>query len=142
MFAKNDHVVVVGSTLNKDNSKTDFKFEIAKVIEVAKYELIVSPTSTGAWRRDYRVSKKNCHKINLADVKTHSMHPSPKIGDLVLYYSIGYDKVEKQVGILMHIIDNPSGTKIGKIICNNEFSDVAYRDLLILEENNYKKPRN
>ena len=52
---------------------------------------------------------------------------------------MGYDKIEKTVGILMHIVDNPGGSKIGKIIYENEYSDVPYKDLMILEENNYKK---
>ena len=139
MFRENDHVVVVGATLNKDDSKTDFKFEIGKVVEVAKYELIVNPLNA-SYKRPYRVSKKNCHRVSLEAIQTHAPRALPVIGDLVMYYSVGYDKIEKQVGILMHIVDNPGSAKVGKIIHESQYSNVPYKDLMILEEIIIKRP--
>ena len=138
MFKKDDYVVVVGATLNRDGSKTDHKFDLSKVLEVAKYELAVEPLS-GTFRRPYRANKQNCHHIDLESIRTHTKLVSPKIGDLVMYYSIGYDKIDKKVGILMHIVDAPGGKMVGKIMLEGKYFDVSYQDLMILEENNYKK---
>ena len=141
MFEKDDYVVVVGATLHGDGSKTNHKFDLGKILEVAKYELAVEPLH-GSFRRPYRVNKQNCYRINLAAIRTHTKLVSPKIGDLVMYYSVGYDKIEKKVGILMHIIDAPGGKIMGKIMLEGKYFDAPYRDLMILEENNYKKAGN
>ena len=138
MFKTDDYVVVVGATLNGDGSKTNYKFDLGKVLEVAKHELAVEPLQ-GTFRRPYRVNKQNCHIIDLASIQTHTKLLSPRIGDLVMHYSVGYDKIEKKVGILMHIVDAPGGKMIGKIMLEGKYFDVSYNDLMILEENNYKK---
>ena len=134
VFNKDDFVVVVGSTLNKGGRKSDYQFEICKVLEVCKYELVVDGV-TSSFRRAFKVSKNNCFRINLSAVKTHTPKRKPQIGDLVMYYHAGYDKTEKQVGLLMNIIDNPGGTTLGKIMSGNKVEDVSYKDLMILEEN-------
>ena len=137
MFKKDDYVVVVGATLNKDGTKVDYKFEISKVLEVAKHELAVQPLQ-GTFRRPYRANKRNCHMVDLGSVRTHNHQVFPKIGDLVMYYNVGYDKIEKKVGILTNIIDVPGGKMVGRMIHDNKYVDVPYKDLMILEENNYK----
>jgi hypothetical protein len=132
-FKKDDYVIVVGATLNKDGTKTDYRFEISRVLEVAKYELAVEPLH-GTFKRAYRAKKYNCHLVDLGAIRTHTHLNLPSIGDLVMHYHVGYDKIEKKVGILMHIIDAPGGEMIGKIIHDNNYVDVPYKDLMILEE--------
>ena len=138
IFERKDKVVVVGATLNKDGSKTDYRFEICEVVEVAKYDLIVS--SNTSFKRPFRVAKNNCFRVDLAQVKTHNKQRGPKIGDLVLYFHSGYDKTEKQVGILMNIIDNPGSSTVARIMHGPKVTEVPYKDVMILEENNCKKP--
>ena len=62
MFEINDYVVVVGATLSQKGSRSNYKFEVCRILEVAKYEIIVDPLA-GSYRRPYRVQKSNCTKI-------------------------------------------------------------------------------
>ena len=137
MFKEGQYVVVTGSTLSAENKKSAYRFELAKVIEVAKYELVVTSLNA-TYQRPYRTPKASCFILDVGQIQTHVKIRKPKIGDFVMYYNIGYDKITKKMGILMGIVDNPGSRIQGKILCNNQYEDVPFDDIMILEEKNYK----
>ena len=137
MFKKGQYVVVAGSTLTAENKTSEYHFELAKVLEVAKFELIVAPLKS-TFGRPYRAKKVSCFPLSVTQVETHAVVRKPKIGDFVMYYNVGYDKITKKMGLLMGIVERPGSRTQGKLLCGNKYEDVPFEDLLILEENNYK----
>ena len=142
MFAKNDLVVVVGSTKTK-TKKTKVLIEIAEVIEVGAHELIVQPMANSSWRRRaYRISKQSCSKIPTSNMKTHIRRIAPKLGDLVMYYNTDYSgDITRKVGILIEHTDYPGKEPGGVILCDGETQEYPMTSLMILDpEDPIKSP--
>ena len=134
MFAKGDLAVVVGSTLSK-SGKSDFTYEMVRVLYVGKHELLVKPEKSRYTfsTRAYIISKQACQKIHKKYFRTHIPKSLPKPGDLVLECKIDYEKYKVRMGILMEIIDSPGRSLSAKILHENEYVEVAYKDLIVLE---------
>jgi len=134
MYEKGDLAVVVGSTLS-ESGKSNFTYEIVIVLYVGKFELLVKPEKSrySFSTKAYITSKHSCQKIHKKYFRTHIPKSFPKPGDLVLECKIEYDKYKVRMGILMEIIDSPGRHMSAKILHDNEYVDVIYKDLMILE---------
>ena len=107
MYEINDWVILVGCVMDTWHIRKKHSFQVAKVIEVGQYDMIVKPH--GLYSNTPRiVSKNSCRKIPVNDIDvTNQLHP-PKIGDLVMYYHERYDgEVTKHVGHLLEIKYSP-----------------------------------
>ena len=138
MFSKNDIVVILGST-KKDDCYSNFTFNLATVVAVGKYDLVVKNFS-GLYKSDFVVSKSACQKIEFGKLKTHCTKKEPKINDLVLYTKRKYKSYKEDDllfignGILIEIEDKPGESLMCKILNDKETITVPIKDVVVLED--------
>ena len=83
MIKKGDAIVFMGHT-EFINSGKKAHYELGKVLEVGKYDLIIT-TGEGVFQEKFKVPKNNVVKIDTKDLSyNRNIIHQPRLGDLVL----------------------------------------------------------
>lgn len=138
MWNKNEWVVVIGGTFNRDGAIKDVSFTIASIVEVGLDDLLVKPKDR--YSRLRFVSKRACRRIPVSDVKVYDSLRKPQCGDLVYYYHKDWNK--KEVTAVSHVLElrKDTGHSVSALILvENEQVWASIEDLLVLDVNNANK---
>lgn len=140
LFETNDLIAVFGGEVGKEGQHAD-RVSICRVLICGEKDLIVEDLKGSSFSRPshHLVSKSICCKLFMDPSKLSDCTPiNPQIGDLVLSYTRDAFREEPPVeitGILYKI-----AYKLGKpnkctLIFGNEFKEVLYNSLIVLQKN-------
>jgi len=139
MIEKGNAIVFMGHT-EFINSGKKVHYQLGKVLEVGKYDLIIT-TGEGVFQEKFKVPKNNVVKIDtsMLSYKKNITHV-PKLGDLVLSIpNNNYDKRDNVIGVLIEIQKVPGKLTRAKLRKGIDEFNVSFDSLLTLEENSSNK---
>jgi hypothetical protein len=132
MYKSGDKVLIYSGVIDASGTKTDV--EIAEIVEVGEFELLIMAQAK-YWKRPSRVHKSRCFPLT-GDFEQPPPKAVPKIGDLVLVYKFDIlEKVlEKTVGPVQTITYDSTETSV-VVLINGQLKKIALRDVMILQRN-------
>ena len=127
-FAEGNYVVTFGTTVQATGSECSSR-RVAQVIEVGEFDLFLKIDEGEPFYR----SKMSCWLIPPPPREITPI-AAPKIGDLVMgYVGHRFTKIEKIVGILIELIDEPPFKLHANVLVGDTTHKVKYHSLIVAE---------
>lgn len=87
MWKKNAYVVILELVYHENNDIKSRSFRIAKIVEIGKDDLLVSPKEAWNYNKLIIIPKSSCVMIDESELQISASTTAPKIGDLVCAYT-------------------------------------------------------
>ena len=143
MWKKNAHVIIVDFVYHKKDDIKSKSFRFAKIIEVGKDDLLVSPKKTWSYNRLMIVPKDSCVLIDEEKLEPQASPRVPEIGDLVCAFVQKFSgTTEYNVGHIYEKKYSP-GNPTEYLVKSSDREDWYSSDrILVLEgEKNVQSPK-
>jgi len=128
-FSEGDLIVAIGSTLSKDGIVERHK-NLATVKAVGKKDLFLQSEKNG---KVFKISQERCARVDYQSTASLGETLSPKLGDLVVSVTERFGNIEKKMGVLVEITDEPGKYVLAKILKGETSSIVAFDSLIVME---------
>jgi len=141
MWKKNAHVVIVDFVYHKKNDIKNKSFRFAKIIEVGKDDLLVSPKTSWSYRKLLIVPKSSCVLVDENKINPQALRREPDIGDLVCAFTQKFSgSTEYNIGHIYEKKYSP-GNPIEYLVKMGEKEEWYPSDrLLVIEGDKNAKP--
>ena len=141
MWKKNAHVIIVDFVYHKKNDIKSKGFRFAKIVEVGKDDLLVTPKRTWSYNKLLVVPKASCVLIDEATLNPHAAPREPNIGDLVCAFTQNFSgKSEYKI---VHVYEKKysPGNPIEYLVKIGDSEDWYQSDrLLVIEGDKHARP--
>ena len=130
-FKEGDLVAVFGGKLDKDSHTAD-SVTLCKVLIVGQKDLVVENSAYYSTTH-HIVPKSICARMYLdPQILSSSEVLEPEIGDLVVSFSRGIEKLDKKVGVLCEVIYKLGKPEKCELLCGTETISVNWDSLVVL----------
>ena len=119
-----------------DNSNTVVRFTqsiivcMSVVYFVSAIEKFLQSEKNG---KVFKISQERCARVDYQSAASLGETLSPKLGDLVVSVTERFGNIEKKMGVLVEITDEPGKYVLAKILKGETSSIVAFDSLIVME---------